>query len=101
MNFRLKTLRKGVGETAPQTPGMKQPFSYAVVEGHPLFSIVSAGLSARDWLLAEPLGKSLQCGSLLLLIEGQSKLFRSKWGSSLDSPLPTTFSGSEASGLTT
>lgn len=63
MNFRLKTLRKVVGETAPQMPGVKQPFRCAVVEGHPLFFIVSAGLSARDWLPAKLLGKSLQCGS--------------------------------------
>lgn len=84
MKQRQESLRRVGGETALEIPCVKTAFQpHSNQKCRLLFSIVSAGLRARSWLLAD-LGKRLECGQLLLLIEGQSKQFRSKQGSSLD-----------------
>lgn len=85
MKQRQESLRRVGGETALEIPCVKTAFQpHSNQKCRLLFSIVSAGLRARSWLLADLLGKRLECGQLLLLIEGQSKQFRSKQGSSLD-----------------
>lgn len=85
MKSRQESLRRVGGESALQIPCVKTAFQpHSNQKCRLLLSIVSVGLRARSWLLADLLGKRLECGQLLLLIEGQSKQFRSKQGSSLD-----------------